>query len=97
MQLADDEIDMTLATETATPNSAERLMADDRVWVGCRGGHVSILPDNIGLPRMQPFHVNLYQRTSQTNDIANELADHIREQFQRRFQAQASPMARKAS
>jgi hypothetical protein len=59
--------------------------------------HVSILPDNIGLPRMQPFHVNLYQRTSQTNDIANELANHIREQFQRRFQAQASPMARKAS
>jgi len=144
-QLADGEIDMTLTTETATPNNAERLMTDDLVWVGCRGGqavnerplpvsvtdgactfrtamlgaleqdqrdwrligpvgnndallttleadlavtsllrstvpsHVSILPDDIGLSRLQPFHVNLYRRTSQTNDIANELARHIRE------------------
>ncbi|MDC0148781.1 hypothetical protein OAI11_00305 [Rhodospirillales bacterium] len=41
--------------------------------------HVSILPDDIGLSRLQPFHVNLYRRTNQTNDIANELARHIRE------------------
>lgn len=54
--------------------------------------HLEVLGDDTGLPRLTPFHINLYVRTSQTNEIAQELANHIREQVTRRFTVNKSPM-----
>lgn len=36
--LSKGEIDVALTTETETPNSAERLLSDDLVWIAGRGG-----------------------------------------------------------
>ena len=58
--------------------------------------HLEMLGDDTGLPQMTPFHINLYVRTSQTNEIAQELANHIREQVTRRFNVNKSPMTLKA-
>ena len=49
--------------------------------------HLEILGDNHDLPRLTPFHINLYTHSSKTRDIAQELANHIRDQFARRFHA----------
>ncbi|MGJ3261479.1 MAG: LysR family transcriptional regulator [Rhodospirillales bacterium] len=49
--------------------------------------HLEILGPESGLPELTPFHINLYVRTSQTNEIVNELAGHIRDQITRRFEA----------
>ena len=59
--------------------------------------HLEILSDDAKLPLLSPFHINLYIRTSQTNEIAQELANHIREQVTRRFNVSTSPMSLKAS
>ena len=48
--------------------------------------HIDILDGAYDLPKLMPFHINLYSRTSQTNAIVRELAGHIRDQIQRRFQ-----------
>lgn len=150
--LAAGDIDLTLTTESDTPTGAERLLTENLVWLGCRGGkvweedplpvgnanpactfraamlrgleqqgrdwrivgpfghdvmlakieadlavtallrstvpsHLDILGPDAGLPDLTPFHINLYQRTSQSNEIARELANHIREQITRRFDA----------
>jgi len=58
--------------------------------------HLEVLGDDTGLPRLTPFHINLYVRTSQTNEIAQELANHIREQVKRRFNVNKAPMTLKA-
>lgn len=58
---------------------------------------VEILGPESGLPPLQSFHINLYQQTSQTNEIAIELANHIRDQFQRRYADGVNLQMRKAS
>lgn len=57
---------------------------------------VEVLGADSGLPALPPFHINLYGRTSQNNEIARELANHIRDQFARRFGAGAALEQRKA-
>lgn len=148
--LAAGDIDITLTTESDTPGSAERLLTENLVWIGCRGGkvwyenplpvgnanpsctfraamlrgleqagrdwrivgpfghdvmlakveadlavtallrstvpaHLEILGPDSGLPELMPFHLNMYLRTSQSNEIAQELANHIRDQITRRY------------
>lgn len=57
--------------------------------------HLEVLGAESGLPALAPFHINLYVRTSQTNEIARELANHVRDQFARRFQTPSNEMQRK--
>ncbi len=156
--LSAGEIDLCVTTEVDTPVGAERLMTDDLVWLGCRGGRakddtplpvaitdskctfraamiqalehdgrdwrivgplgnndallatleadlavtsllrssvpqgIEILGPDSGLPALTPFHINLYVRTSHTNDIAEELASHIRDQFVRRYDSGEVPV-----
>lgn len=151
VMLADGAIDLCVTTEVETPIGAERLMTDELLWLGGRGGRakdetplpvaitddkctfraamiqalersgrdwrivgplgnndallatleadlavtsllrssvppgIEILGHDSGLPALSAFHINLYVRTSHTNDIAEELANHIRVQFARRF------------
>ncbi|MBO6521383.1 MAG: LysR family transcriptional regulator [Rhodospirillales bacterium] len=150
--LSAGDIDLTLTTESDTPQGAERLLTEDLVWLGCPGGriwhedplpvgnanpsctfraamlhglekqgrdwrivgpsghevmlakieadlavtallqssvppHLEILGPDSGLPALTPFHVNLYVRTSQTNEVVQELAQQIRDQVTRRFAA----------
>lgn len=59
--------------------------------------HIDILPPDENLPALNPFHINLYTRTSHSNPVVAQLADHIRDQFERRFRAGVMPMQRKAS
>lgn len=59
--------------------------------------HIDILPPDENLPALNPFHINLYTRTSHSNPVVAQLADHIRDQFERRFRAGIMPMQRKAS
>jgi len=59
--------------------------------------HIDILPPDDTLPPLEPFHINLYTRTSQSNPVVTQLADHIRDQFARRFRAGLPALQRKAS
>lgn len=51
--------------------------------------HIPVLEASETVPELPPFHINLYVRNAQSNDVARELADHIREQFARRFVSRA--------
>lgn len=59
--------------------------------------HLEVITEKDGLPKLMPFHVNLYMRTSQTNEIAHELAKHIRNQVTRRFLGRPKAVGRLAS